>query len=308
MLISAVLCQMTSNGSSELDLSACDREPIHIPGSIQPHGVLLAVDPGSGTVLQIAGKIETLTGKCIADVLDREVGDVLGPDAASLVAAALKMPMTEPQYLGTLRAPADTAKRLDLTAYISGGALILEVEPTGSYEEAAAQILSSLRRAVAQLEAAPNLRDLRQIAAEQVRRITGFDRVMIYRFLEDGTGAVWAEAKVPDLPAFLNHHYPASDIPRQARALYLRNVIRVIPDVSYTPAPLVPVLNPLSGEPLDLGDSALRSVSPVHIRYLENMGVSASSSVSIIVEGELWASSLVTTGSPSWFPTRLESR
>jgi two-component system, chemotaxis family, sensor kinase Cph1 len=279
---------MTSNGSSELDLSACDREPIHIPGSIQPHGLLLAVDPGSRAVLQIAGTIDSLTGKSMADALDREVGHVLGPNAASLVTAALKMPMNEPQYLGTFRAPADTAKLLDLTAYMSGGVLILELEPTGTDEEAAAQILSRLRLAVAQLEAAPNLHALLQIAAEQVRLLTGFDRVMIYRFLEDGTGAVWAEAKVPVLPAFLNHHYPASDIPRQARALYLRNVIRVIPDVSYTPAPLAPVLYPLSGEPLDLGDSALRSVSPVHIRYLENMGVSASSSVSIIVDGELW--------------------
>lgn len=132
-------------------------------------------------MLQIAGKIESLTGKSIANALDREVGQVLGPDAVSLAAAALKMPMNEPQYLGKLRAPADTAKPLDLTASISGGVLVVKVEPTGPDEEAAAQVLSGLRRAVAQLEAAPNLRDLLQIAAEQVRLLTGFDRVMIYR-------------------------------------------------------------------------------------------------------------------------------
>jgi two-component system, chemotaxis family, sensor kinase Cph1 len=249
--------------------------------------MLLSVDPDSCAILQTAGKIEALIGKNFADPIGRVVGQVLGRDAAPLVTAALNMPFSEPQYLGAVRALADTGK-WDLTAHISCGALILEAEPSGTDQEAAAQVFSRVRRAVAKFEAASDLAQLLQAAAEQVRLLTGFDRVMVYRFLEDGTGTVVAEAKVPELPPFLNHHYPASDIPQQARALYLRNVIRVIPDVDYTPAPLEPALNPLTGEPLDLSDSALRSVSPVHVQYLKNMGVAASSSVSIMVEGELW--------------------
>jgi light-regulated signal transduction histidine kinase (bacteriophytochrome) len=111
---------------------------------------------------------------------------------------------------------------------------------------------------------------------------------MIYRFLEDGTGCVIAEDKDAELPTFLNHHYPASDIPKQARELYVRNVVRVIPDVNYTPVPLVPQICPVTSGPLDMSDCILRSVSPIHIQYLKNMNVTASMSVSIVRDGALW--------------------
>jgi light-regulated signal transduction histidine kinase (bacteriophytochrome) len=113
---------------------------------------------------------------------------------------------------------------------------------------------------------------------------------MIYRFLEDSSGFVIAEDKDAELPTFLNHHYPASDIPKQARELYVRNVVRVIGDVNYTPVPLVPQICPATGAPLDMSDCILRSVSPIHIQYLKNMNVRASMSVSIVRDGALWVS------------------
>jgi light-regulated signal transduction histidine kinase (bacteriophytochrome) len=138
-----------------------------------------------------------------------------------------------------------------------------------------------------QAEHQVGIRPIRTADAE-LRRLTSFDRVMVYRFLEDGSGCVLAEDRAAELPPFLNHHYPASDIPKQARELYLRNFIRVIPDVNYRPSPLEPPLCPTTGCPLDMSDCALRSVSPIHVQYLKNMGVGASMSVSIVRDGVLW--------------------
>jgi light-regulated signal transduction histidine kinase (bacteriophytochrome) len=121
-----------------------------------------------------------------------------------------------------------------------------------------------------------------------VRGLTGFDRVMVYRFDPDWNGEVVAEERRDDLEPFLGLHFPASDIPAQARALYLRNWLRLIPDARYAPVPLVPERNPHDGRPLDLGASTLRSVSPVHLEYLANMGVIASMSVSLVDRGRLW--------------------
>lgn len=139
------------------------------------------------------------------------------------------------------------------------------------------------------LRGAESVDGLLDLMASQVQRVTGFDRVMIYRFETTGSGHVVAEHRsTPQIDSFLGLHYPASDIPQQARKLYLSNWIRCIPDINYVPAPIEPPDNPLSGQPLDLTYSALRSVSPIHLEYLANMGVGASMSLSIVVDGELW--------------------
>src|SRR5208337_3985124 len=127
-----------------------------------------------------------------------------------------------------------------------------------------------------------------QATAEAVRAETGFDRVMVYRFQPDNSGVVIAEARDEELEPYLGQRYPASDIPKQARDLYLRNRIRSIPDARYTPAPLIPALNSVTGKPLDLTFSTLRSVSPIHLEYLANMGVAASTSLSLVIDGKLW--------------------
>lgn len=269
--------------TSEIDLTSCDREPIHIPGSIQPHGVLLVVDRGSLRILQVAGDTGPFLGHDINATAGRTVDEVLGSDAAVLVGAARHA--DKPVFLGQF---AVAGSILSLTAHDHQGLRVLEIERSPPGARSAAEVLSQVREAAAILDHAPDFRRLLDSAAREARRLTGFDRVMIYRFLSDGSGSVVAEDKVDTLAPFLNHRYPASDIPKQARALYLRNPIRVIPDVDYTPAPLAPVLNPATGAPLDMGDCALRSVSPIHIQYLKNMGVAASMSVSIVVDENLW--------------------
>jgi light-regulated signal transduction histidine kinase (bacteriophytochrome) len=266
-----------------IDLTSCDREPIHIPGSIQPHGVLLVVDTASLRIVQLAGDTRLILDRGVEATAGRTVAEVLGPDAATLVGEARSA--DKPLLLGNI---AVAGRILCLTAHDRQDMRILEIEPSPPDARSAADVLSRVRETAAIFDRAPDVRRLLESAANEARHLTGFDRVMIYRFLGDGSGSVVAEDKTEALAPFLNHRYPASDIPKQARELYLHNLIRVIPDVGYTPAPLVPVLNPANGAPLDMGDCTLRSVSPIHIQYLKNMGVAASMSVSIVVDGNLW--------------------
>jgi light-regulated signal transduction histidine kinase (bacteriophytochrome) len=257
------------------DLDACAREPIHIPGSIQPHGVMLIADRTTQEIRHAAGDVLGLLGR--EAWIGRTLGEVLGDPLAERVAQVTQSG-AHGGYAGRIGA-------LDVAAQVDGEWLIVEVEP-GSWALPASVLLGQLEAAGAAFERAPKLKALCERAAIEFRRLTGFDRVMIYRFLDDDAGAVLAEDAAEGMPSFLNHHFPGSDIPAQARALYVRNLVRVIPNVGYTPAPLEP---PWAGQaPLDMSDCALRSVSPVHMQYLRNMGVGASASISIVKDGLLW--------------------
>ncbi len=289
--------------ASTVDLSNCDREPIHIPGSIQPHGILLVVEPATFRILQVAGDTENILGREISALLDRTIADVVGAYPASLLNQGRGTP--EPRYLGSFVAPGNGRGLLDFTSHYRDGILILEIEPSSSRAQTAAEVLSEVRGTASEFERAPDLPRLLQSASREARRLTGFDRVMIYRFLHDGAGSVVAEDKIDALDPFLHHRYPAADIPKQARALCLQNLIRVIPDANYTPAPLIPALNPQTNAPLDMSECALRSVSPIHLQYLGNMGVRASMSVSIVVDGALWGLIAFHHTSPKLVPYEL---
>jgi two-component system, chemotaxis family, sensor kinase Cph1 len=286
------------------DPTSCDQEPIHIPGSIQPHGILLAIDPETATVIQVAGETERLLGRTVTQILNEPVGEVLGSDPAMLIQSSSNGPLAEPVFLGSISVPA-ASRMLDVVAHRRDGLLILEMEPAEAHRDSAARMLAKLHAISTELETQLDLTRLCRAAAREMRSLIGFDRVMIYRFLEDKSGCVVAEAKIAELAPFLNHHYPASDIPRQARALYVRSPVRLIPDVNYAPAPLIPALCPATNEPLDMSDCWLRSVSPTHIQYLKNMGVAASMSISIVIEGTLWGLIACHHASPKQVPYEL---
>lgn len=271
---------MTDTVSPDLDLDACAREPIHIPGSIQPHGVMLVADRTTQEIGHAAGDVAGRLG--VTRWQGESLGAVLGDPLATRLAQVTQSGGGS-GYAGRL-IRGETA--FDVMAHLSGERLIVELEPAEREEPAAAELLAQLETAAAAFERAPNLQVLCERAAVEFRRLTGFDRVMIYRFLDEDAGAVLAEQAADDMPSFLNHRFPGSDIPAQARALYVRNLVRTIPDVSYRPAPLEPAWT--EAEPLDMSDCALRSVSPVHMQYLRNMGVAASASVSIVKDGALW--------------------
>jgi two-component system, chemotaxis family, sensor kinase Cph1 len=264
-----------------IDLSGCDREPIHIPGSIQPHGILLVAEKTTLVVRHGAGDVERVfqlerwAGRPLADFLGQEVAG-----KAALVSETAQ----KRAFIDTISAPG--APLLDVTAHIIDDYLLVEIEPRVTAPRSSTELLGKIESASNALDQATTLKNLCDIAAVQFRELTRYDRVMVYRFLENGAGAVLAESRRDDLHSFLNHHFPGSDIPQQARALYIRNLLRVIPDVNYEAAPLRPPwVDPFA---LDMSDSVLRSVSPIHLQYLKNMGVAASASVSIVKDGVLW--------------------
>lgn len=282
-----------------IDLDNCAREPIHIPGSVQPRGVLLVVQDDGALVLQASENVATVLGRPVDAVLGAPLGDVLGVPAARVVLEQLAaVPDHRTRNPGLVEiATADGTVQLDVVVHRPppatladpGPVFVVELEPAdGPRPLTYGTTYESVRDAIADLNRAGELTELYDIAARHVRRLTGFDRVMIYRFDAEYNGEVVAEARRRDLEPFLGLHYPASDIPAQARAMYEKSWIRLISDVDYTPVPVVPTLDPLRGRPLDLTYATLRSVSPVHCEYLRNMGVRASMSISLLRDGKLW--------------------
>ncbi len=272
------------------DLQECAREPIHIPGRIQPHGVLLALEE-PGLLCRVASaNTEVLLGQEPSAVLERPLEEILGEAAGAQVRAHLREAAG-----GTPRPRSLTChlqrgiRTFDALFHRHDGLLILELEPADpGVESSFPDFYHRVRGSLARLQGAGTIRELCQAAAEEVRSITDFDRVMVYQFDPEWNGEVIAEARAEEMEPFLGLHYPASDIPAQARQLYTINWIRLISDVDYRPVGLEPALNPLTGCPLDMSFSVLRSVSPVHIEYLQNMEVGASMSVSLLREGKLW--------------------
>ena len=262
-----------------LDITACDREPIHIPGAIQPHGLLLVVDVATLAVIAGAGAIEE---RLAPEWLNLPLAALLGDEVVEMVAG---MPIGPGSVVAAV--PVDgIAERFAVTAHrIAGERVVIELEAAiADAPWRHGSPLGWLDAAVTNLERSGDLPMLFERAASTFQLLTGFDRVMVYRFLDEDAGRVVAEARSSDLPSFLHHHFPASDIPKQARALYVRNRTRSIPDVDYVPAPI----RPAGFATLDLSDVALRSVSPIHVQYLKNMGVAASASISIVKDGLLW--------------------
>lgn len=272
------------------DLSLCDVEPIHLAGAIQPYGALLALQGPRLKIAQATPTCQALLGRELSELLDHELEDVLDPQLAQGVRQAMgpHLDETGQAVAFTWRPPSGTAV-FECHVHRSEGLILLELEPL---PESRQTFLPEDRTCtLADLNAVRAQSDLRlkaRAAAVLVRRISGFDRVMIYRFDPDWHGEVIGEDRRSDLESYLGLHYPATDIPAQARRLFLLNPTRVISDIGVSAAPLVPPLNPLTGQPLDLSLSLLRSVSPVHLEYLGNMGVAATLTISLTRDDRLW--------------------
>jgi light-regulated signal transduction histidine kinase (bacteriophytochrome) len=269
----------------QVDLTNCDREPIHIPGSIQPFGFLLGLQ-SDFTVCMASENVADYLGRDCADIFQRPVGEVLSKAAVDAIRSRvdyLAGPDTTERVFGV--ALQDGGQPFDIAIHFSGAYLIIEAEP--SVIEQDANSGEMVRLMLNRLRKTKGVTELAQEAARQIKIMTGFDRVMVYRFHPDGSGEVIAEVAASGLEPFLGLHYPASDIPAQARTLYTRNWLRIIADIGAKPVSLASTATH-SAALLDLSMSTLRSVSPIHIEYLQNMGVGASMSVSILRDGKLW--------------------
>ncbi|GGY15417.1 GAF domain-containing protein [Massilia dura] len=260
-------------------LDNCADEQIHIPGLIQPHGALLAF-AADGTLRAWSANVPDLLG--FVPALGMPYGQLpLAADVAQQLRECLEEGADSPTGIEAVIA----GRTFDCVVHGNGTHAIAEFELRHVAADALAAFALKAHAAIERLRRQRSIDALLRHAAEQVRAITGFDRVMAYRFRHDDSGDVVAEARREDLPPFLGTRYPAGDIPAQARRLYTINTLRLIADIAYVP---VPVLGAPGDAPLDMSHSVLRSVSPIHVEYLQNMGVSASMSVSIVVNGRLW--------------------
>jgi light-regulated signal transduction histidine kinase (bacteriophytochrome)/CheY-like chemotaxis protein len=270
--------------TARVDLSNCEREPIHILGAVQPIGFLIAltsdwmIGRASANTEDFIGLApDALLGRPLAEVfsskavhdLRNRMSMLRGPDAVERIFSVILVESFPP---------------FDIAIHVSGGQIVIEAQPASDEHGDAT---GTVRSMTTRLDQTPELPAFFNEGARQVRALTGFDRVMVYRFAGDGSGEVVAEACKPGIGTFKGLHYPASDIPAQARELYKRNLLRVISDVDAPAVPVQPQLDE-TGQPLDLSLSVLRAVSPIHIEYLKNMGVRASMSISIVVDDKLW--------------------
>ncbi|MBU2978965.1 HWE histidine kinase domain-containing protein [Alteromonas sp. C1M14] len=267
-----------------VDLTNCDREPIHLLGNIQPFGCFIAL------------RSDWMVAYC-----SENVNHYLGQDAQDVIGSALKN-WFDSTTMHSIRTAlqsaiitgrnerifdqkiAETGLDIDISVHHNGQFIIVECEAFNDQRTPDVQFVRSL---LTQFYCANDSQALIEMVTQQLQLITGYDRVMVYRFLPDGAGEVIAESKQYDVSSYLGLRYPASDIPKQARKLYVKNLLRVIGDVDATVVPILPP-NRHAEEQVDLSFSTLRAVSPIHIEYLKNMGVNASMSISIIVNGKLW--------------------
>lgn len=266
----------------QVDLTNCDREPIHIPGNIQPHGCLFACDSAMRTVLRHSvncGEMLGISGEIIGQPIENFLGNTVVHDLRNALTVTANS--SRPAMLPKVTLPSGAAFDIAIHRYKSVS--IIELEPASDE----AQPLHTAQLMIDRIREADNVDSLISRTTRLVKAMLGYDRVMVYRFEQDGAGKVISEAKQPALESFLGQYFPASDIPQQARVLYLKNTLRIISDSNGARVAIEPELDP-SGEPLDLSFAHLRSVSPIHCEYLRNMGVSASMSISIINDGELW--------------------
>ena len=281
-----------------VDLTNCDREAIHTPGAIQPHGVLIGLSEAWQITL-VSGNVEEMIGVAPEALLGESLFELFKDSDIRRIQSCL-----EEDFDAVNPLQINTRSRIPFTGIVhrSGKHILLELEPASAFEETNFfDFYGFVKKPVSRFQQAQSLDELCTAAVQEIQKVSGFDRVMVYRFDEDGSGTVIAEAMRGKMAPYLGLHYPHTDIPQQAKYLYLINQLRLIPDSTYEPVPILSLAEALSEEgeaksgiqaiapdALDLSFSTLRSVSPLHTQYMTNMGVCASMSISLVKDNQLW--------------------
>jgi len=266
-----------------VNLTNCEHEPIHVPGSIQPHGFLVAMN-AQAKIDFCSGNISDYIGMMPEAVLEKHFAVVFGDTNFEKIEPFLK----DHTLNSVLPLKLDFSdKSFQCSLHFSGDRLIFEAEVDQNEPEEIVQVYNQTLQFVSYMNNTNTLKNLCDLVAKGTREITGYDRVMVYRFDKEYNGEVFSESCRDDLEPFLGLHYPHTDIPVQARELYLKNLLRLIADINYTPVPLY-TFDDGSQKTLDLSLSILRSTSPIHVEYLKNMGVGATLTISLIHQEKLW--------------------
>ncbi len=301
--------EFAQNSPDPVNVGECAREPIHVPGRCQPFGLMLAMQAGRERISQISTNSDLVFGREPQEILGRSLTDIFGKEDGTEIAQILKDGSWKER--NPVKAQIDrNGKRLpvDLILHRYDGLDFVEIEPVIRESEASsARSFHIIQGALARLQKSVNIPDLWSAVVTEVQRITGFDRVMVYKFDRDDHGSVIAEQKQPHQQPFLGLHYPASDIPEQARRLYRLNWVRYIPDARYKPVDLIPVVDEGHSRLTDMTHCVLRSVSPVHLEYLANMGVAASMSISILRKDRLWGLIACHNDTPKHLPYEMRA-
>ncbi len=305
--------------STSVELTNCDREPIHIPAAIQPHGVMLVLKGPTEDATQNSERSKTKAGKAEPDslssykivqvsqnstvhlgrppedLLDRPIAQLLSKAQVKTIQRCLEEDFEAVNPLPVEIPVNEELKQFAGVVHFSNDVVILELEPTTAVGGMGFFNFHGLvKRPMNRIQQTTTLTELCEVAVQEMQRITGYDRVMVYQLAEDGSGSVVSESKRAEMDSYLGLHYPATDIPKQAKHLYLLNLLRIIPDITYEPVPLVSSSAqktngaPTESAPIDMSLTSLRSVSKIHIEYLKNMGVRATLAVSLIRDNRLW--------------------
>ncbi len=295
---------------AKLTVDNCEREPIHIPNLIQPSGGLIAFEPGTGRVVHASANLGRWFPDAAGGAAGRLLAEVVGQAAHATLMQTMGLTTdTSGRHRAfALPPPPEVGQWVALQGVLHHhqGLCVAEFEPTTTSETASGwqQSFSGLIEA---MSGATDLDELVQRMAHKVRELVGFDRVMVYRFAPDWHGQVIADACDAGMVSFRQMHFPASDIPPQARELYRANLVRYISDADYTPVAVLAAAGNGTGGPLDMSFAMLRSVSPMHLQYLRNMGVRSTLTISLLVDGQLWGLIACHHRTPTALPIDLRS-
>lgn len=270
-----------------LDSDICGKVPIHLTNQVQAYGALMVIDAGTLNIIQVSENISRIFQQPFEEIVNTALSEYISAESIEEIRANFNNDQSE-------RLPANwTVRGTEHLVLIhrKNNCLLAEIDLTPlvpAKEDSFSQMYQKLRVSMASIDSASDLAETCNVATRELKRISGFDKVMIYQFDKEWNGTVLSEEAEPQMERYLNLTFPASDIPPQARRLYMRNPYRYIPDRTYEPVALYPVLNPLTNSFTDLTDCNLRSVAAVHLEYLKNMGVTASMSTRIMHHDELW--------------------
>ncbi len=275
--------------AKNVDLSNCDRELVQFPGAIQPHGAMLIVDEPEYIIRQASENCADFVGQTAESLLGKSIEKVFGSSAPQMLDRLRRVSLENGPVHVVRESFAGSTRGVNIFAHRCGGALILELELVApQHDVTTAHLYSDVRETVAELENTRGLQAFLDLAVERIQTFTGYERVMAYKFAEDGSGQVVAEAKREKLEPYLGLRYPSTDIPAPARRMFGLSWLRHLPDVDYVPVRLYPEFHPATHKPIDMSYAILRSVSVMYSGYLKNMGVKSTMVMPLMKEGQLW--------------------
>jgi len=276
----------TSRASDiETALENCAAEPVHIPGVIQDSGTLIAARAEDGIITHAAANAHAVLGLHAQDLLGAEVSDQLGRDIWHSVRNMMAAAASKRMPLGSW---GEGEYRSEVFGFVSGDRVVLEFEPPEPELLNVSEFHLRYTRLIERIRRADTDEDLMQRSVDMLRRLTGFDRVKAYRFDSEYNGEVIAESRRPQIESYMGLRFPHSDIPKQAREIMTQLPLRCIFDRDAEPVPLLSLAENPHDDPLDITQAILRGTSPVHAQYLENMGVRATMTISLVMDGQLW--------------------